>query len=174
MQISYFQVVIFMNISYFQFCSKSLNRSFSLYEPVIKYEPGLFSTLLLIKELAWSSASFSKYLSVWTSFLFLSVPHLWMYTSLHSMRTTVRALVSGGYLRINPCNTPTRRTTRERLSINLASPSPPFPQNPNPQPPPLHLLPHRSLESVFVICLGYIIQRSITNHYPSAHRNQSL
>ncbi len=72
-----------------------------------------------------SSTSFSKYLSVRTSFLFLSVPYLWMYTSLRLMHTTVRALVSGGYMRINPRNTVTRRTMRERLSINLASPSPP-------------------------------------------------
>lgn len=92
-------------------------------------------------------------------------------TSATVQRTTVRALVSGGDIWINPCITETRRTTRERLSVNSASPSS-SPSNTNPQPPPLHPQPHHSPKSVFVICLGYIIQRGITNHYLSAHKKK--
>lgn len=99
--------------------------------------------------------------------------HICRCTSATVQSTMVRALVSGGDIRINPCNTETRRTTRERLSVNLASPSS-SPPNTNPQPPPLHPQPHHSPKSVFVLCLGYIIQKGITNHYPSAYKNQSL
>lgn len=55
------------------------------------------------------------------------------HTSATVQRTTVRALVSGGDIRINPCITETRRTTRVRVSVNSASPSS-SPSNTNPQP----------------------------------------
>jgi len=58
--------------------------------------------------------------------------HICGCTSATVQRSTVRALVSAGDIRINPCSTDeTRRTKRERLSVNLASPSS-SPPNTNP------------------------------------------